>query len=312
MEIKISRILERVRQKVYEKGFNITFQYTYNYPLQSVAFPSTGSGSSGGSGIGIGGSPTGSTSSKPKKGDEKNFVKDCSSPNTQYKEIVNALVDSMKIANKQDAGKHGITLDEYLRKVKDSKIEYSTTLERYPGLDINSNPTIKHELKDMVEGTENKVNNFTGKYTVAEIHNHPNGTPPSFQDVLYTAKQAADTTVIDYTATFVYNAKEDSFYSVYINDRSKAARFYEEIKDQIDSETMMFKDGSPFKTLLQNKNISTNFKNLKEQLSAIFALLDCGLSFFKITKDSTVSYDAKKGYDKNNKEEKKMIFTKCP
>ena len=73
----------------------------------------------------------------------------------------------------------------------------------------------------------------------------------------------------------------------------------------------MFKDGSTLKMLLHSKNTSTDFKNLKEQLSAIFALMDCGLSFFKVTKYSTTSYDAKKSFDKNNKEEKKMIFTKC-
>lgn len=249
MEFKVNHILERVRQKVYEKGFNITFQYTYSYPPQSVAFPATGSGSGG---SGTGGSPTGSNPSKPKKNDEKNFVDDCSSPKVQYKEAVNALVDSMRVANTQDSDKHGITLDEYLQKVKDAKIEYSTTLDKYPGLDINSRPTIKHELKDMVEGTENKVDNFVGKHTVAELHNHPNGTPPSFQDVLYTAKQAADKTIIGYKATFVYNAKDDSFYALYVHDRDKAARFYDEIKDQIDSETMMFKDKSQIQTILED------------------------------------------------------------
>lgn len=143
-------------------------------------------------------------------------------------------------------------MDEYLQKVKDAKIEYSTTLDKYPGLDINSRPTIKHELKDMVEGTENKVDNFVGKHTVAELHNHPNGTPPSFQNVLYTAKQAADKTIIGYKATFVYNAKDDSFYALYVHDRDKAARFYDEIKDQIDSETMMFKDKSQIQTILED------------------------------------------------------------
>ena len=63
----------------------------------------------------------------------------------QYKEAVNALVDSMRVANTQESDKHGITLDEYLQKVKDAKIEYSTTLDKYPGLDINSRLTIKHE-----------------------------------------------------------------------------------------------------------------------------------------------------------------------
>lgn len=314
IEASMSLILERIRQKIYEKGFNITFHYTYSYPPQSVAFPQIGGGSVGGGtgGSGTGGSPTGSNPSKPKKKDEKNFVDDCSSSNVQYKESVNTLVDSMKIANTQGTGKHGITLDEYLRKVKDSKIEYSTTLDRYPGLDINSNPTIKHELKDLIEGTENKVDNLTGKYTIAEIHNHPNGTPPSFQDVLYTAKQAADTTIIDYKATFVYNAADESFYSIYVHDRDKAAGFYKEIKDQIDPETMMFRDGSSIRRLLRKKNISTNPQNLKEQLSAIFSLMDCGLSFFKVADNSTTSYDAKKSFDKNNKEEDKMNFIKCP
>lgn len=307
MEFKVNHILERVRQKVYEKGFNITFQYTYSYPPQSVAFPATGSGSGGN---GTGGSPTGSNPSKPKKNDEKNFVDDCSSPKVQYKEAVNALVDSMRVANTQESDKHGITLDEYLQKVKDAKIEYSTTLDKYPGLDINSRPTIKHELKDMVEGTENKVDNFVGKHTVAELHNHPNGTPPSFQDVLYTAKQAADKTIIGYKATFVYNAKDDSFYALYVHDRDKAARFYDEIKDQIDSETMMFKDKSQIQTILEDYSVRTGTANLKEQLSAILRLMDCGLSFYKIGKESTVSYDAKSQYD--NSKNKKLTFTKCP
>lgn len=70
--------------------------------------------------------------------------------------------------------------------------------------------------------------------------------------MLYTAKQAADKTIIGYKATFVYNAKDDSFYALYVHDRDKAARFYDEIKDQIDSETMMFKDKSQIQTILED------------------------------------------------------------
>ena len=114
----------------------------------------------------------------------------------------------------------------------------------------------------MVEGTENKVDNFVGKHTVAELHNHPNGTPPSFQDVLYTAKQAADTAIIGYKATFVYNAKDDSFYALYVHDRDKAARFYEEIKDQIDSEMMMFKDKPQIQTILEDSAVESNLSPL--------------------------------------------------
>ena len=48
------------------------------------------------------------------------------------------------------------------------------------------------------------------------------------------------------------NAKDDSFYALYVHDRDKAARFYDEIKDQIDSETMMFKDKSQIQTILED------------------------------------------------------------
>ena len=163
----------------------------------------------------------------------------------------------------------------------------------------------------MVEGTENKVDNFVGKHTVAELHNHPNGTPPSFQDVLYTAKQAADTAIIGYKATFVYNAKDDSFYALYVHDRDKAARFYEEIKDQIDSETMMFKRGSAMQKVLSQKGVDKGPVHLKEQLSAVFGVMECGMSLYKIDKKSITSYDIKRKYNKEGKEINKIIFTKC-
>ena len=309
IEYSIKKILERVRQMVYEKGFNITFQYTYYIPPLSYAFPDIGGsqGPGGGSG-GTGGTPSGSPTGKPKKDDEKDFVVDCSSYKVQYKDAVNGIVGNVKNAKVDDEAYRAITWNDYLNTVKDAKIEYSTRLEMYPGLDMDNRPTVTYQLKPMISGTENKVDNESTKYTLAEIHNHPNGTPPSFQDVLYTAKQAADNDTT-YRTTFVYEAKEDAFYAIYIHDRQKASRFYEEIKDQVDSETMMPKEDSEIYRLLKQHSISSNSRFLKHQLSAIFELMDSGISFYKINNESITSYDVRKT---NNTGRTKITFVKCP
>ena len=97
-----------------------------------------------------------------------------------------------------------------------------------------------------------RTENFYSEYAVTEIHNHPNGTPPSPQDLLFTAEWGKDTP--GYKSTLAYDHKTGNYYGLYINSRNNLARLYRFIKDEIDSSTNDFKDGGIINNILARGN----------------------------------------------------------
>ena len=109
------------------------------------------------------------------------------------------------------------------------------------------------ELKTGNSPTSVKVTIFTT--TVATIHNHPNGTPPSGIDFLNTAKWVSDNNV--YSTTYVYTTNGN--YALYIEDVQKAKLFYSKYSNCLsDTETKMFKAESDL-----DKKWESIYKELK-------------------------------------------------
>jgi len=96
-----------------------------------------------------------------------------------------------------------------------------------------------YRLKELVEGNSpTSVTIYTHNTTVATIHNHPNGTPPSGIDFLNTAKWVSENNV--YSTTYVYTTSGN--YALYIEDVQKAELFYSKYSGCLsDTETKMFK-----------------------------------------------------------------------
>lgn len=115
---------------------------------------------------------------------------------------------------------------------------------RLRGLEIGSSPT--------------RIIISMHKSTVATIHNHPNGTPPSGIDFLNTAKWAEDSDIENYSTTYVYTTNGN--YALYIEDTKKASEFYTKNKDAFsDTETKMFKENSDL-----DKKWNEIYKQLKD------------------------------------------------
>lgn len=148
---------------------------------------------------------------------------------------------------------------------------------RYPSFTdylntIASNPNIEHSasmkyyedegvyrLDGIESGTENNVTiGGSNPGVVASIHSHPgtNPSPPSGRDILTSAGCAKDNPQFKYLYTYAGNTQ----YVLYIEDRNKAAAFYDKYKNDVDEENNMFN--------LETK-LDKDFKKAKEKLSKL-------------------------------------------
>lgn len=74
-----------------------------------------------------------------------------------------------------------ISFKTYLDEVaKDPKHEHATLLIDYEDEDHT------RVLTEVFHGTEdNVIQTYSSNYVAAQVHNHPNGSPPSAQDLLF-------------------------------------------------------------------------------------------------------------------------------
>lgn len=300
-EHEIKNVLSRIEQEVMLRRFSVKMQYSYTLapkptsdkPQQTVGgeFIYTGSG-------------TGSSESEEKdEQDVKEFKLDCSqNTNRQYADSVSAIMDKFTSTN-TDTYPNTMPYSEYLQKVHNDSVEYSTCFSSYPDDGINT-------FSPAIRGDRYSVNNELSPSAVAEIHNHPNGTPPSFRDILFTAKNAMDSDLPKYKATFIYNQNDSSYYVLYIKDAQKAGEFYEKYKGELDEQTNSYRKKSVIYSFLVSKKIYMRNEEQLYALSAILEQFDSGMSLHKIdSRNNRYSFQAK---NKNGqKKNTKMSFIVC-
>ncbi len=230
----VSYLIQQTADILYIHNFYVTMQYTYDEYLRNDPnpYPTYGGGSYTG-----GSSPGGDTGSNPS-------VDSIASarPYTEIEENCDSILnaDSIKAMTRTlvDSCLNVIPYSDSVANVKwkdftdsiakDPQIEYGASLNDYGDNGFH--------LMTINRGTSNNViiDNLSNATTAGIIHYHPNGTPPSAQDLLSIVKLGKESNKIQ--ASMVYT-RDSVFYFLQITDRSKLAAFYEKIKNEVDSTT---------------------------------------------------------------------------
>ena len=299
----VQDILRNIKWEVWKRRFDVTIQYSY--VLAAKPESEKTSSSTGGSGVFTGGtvSPSNGEGTEPEL-DKKMFEQDCiHNANKIYVDSVTAIMDMFGSTN-VNTYPGTMPFADYLDKVHNDTVEYSTCFSSYPKDGYNTFSTA-------IRGDKYSVRNELTPSAVAEIHNHPNGSVPSFRDILYTAANANDPDLPKYKATFVYNQKDSSYYALYIKDAKKAQIFFENHKEELDEETNNYKKGGMVYRFLRSKGISMDAKYSLYAISAILGHFDSGISLHKIESHmTTITYDVVKKYN-NNQKKYKLSFIIC-
>lgn len=293
----VHNLLRSIHFEAMGYGFEMIYQYEY---YNNVGIKGTGETNRPRPGAGTGGGgvrpPDVGASSIP------DFDKAKIDTTGVMKGVQDKIVERRELLENTDSAIIGVNkyvrFEDFVNKVKtDSDIEHASTLIKYPESDeyYLSEPTTTNE--------SNRTDNTYSDYAVAEIHNHPNGTPPSAQDLLFTAKWGAE--IPSYDMTFTYDHETGDSYGLYINDKSKISTLYDALKNEIDPETNDFKeDGKCDDLLNNNKNVYSKLSS-DEQLIYKLAIIakeyGDAVKVFKYENGNkrTTVYDVKK--ETNNK-----------
>lgn len=275
-------IVKKIKNEVFNKQFTVSLQYLMSLPDRpQTPHPSGGGGSTSSSGGNYTGGTTGSSTTNQDEQDTLTFVQDSLCPNKEYIDSVKAVYELLgkTVGN---IGYNTKKYEEYLKAIKGADVEYSTSLHDYGG---------EYAIDSIVKGEKYVVNNITKKYSVANIHNHPNNTPPSFRDILFTAKCAKDETLTMYKATFIYNEKDNSYYILYITNRKSAASFYDRYHNDLDEKTNGIKNNSHLDELSQDEgqDYTKGTSNLL-YLNTLILSNNSGISMFKVKDEKITSY----------------------
>jgi len=157
-----------------------------------------------------------------------------------------------------------ISFKTYLDEVaKDPKHEHATLLINYEDEDHT------RVLTEVFHGTEdNVIQTYSSNYVAAQVHNHPNGSPPSAQDLLFTAEMMREEN--NYQATFAYNHEDKSYYSLYAYKPEAGEDLYQALKNEIDPVTHDFKSGGECDKIVET--INSTYKNFSTEMMQIYRL----------------------------------------
>lgn len=284
----MDEIIRNVKDDIFQKKFTVSMQYLMNLPDKSqIEKPSRGGGGGGtgsGGGTYTGGSVPGSPSAyDPYQSDTLTFVHDDKCPDANY---IDSVAHVRSLFDKTVGTLSGKTkaYEAYLDTVKNADVEYSASLHKYDD---------DYAIDSIVKGEQYKVDNYVTPSSIANVHNHTNGTPPSFRDILFTAKTAKNKKFANYKATFVYDNKNKIYYVLYIKDRAQAAQFYDKYCNYLDEETNGVKNlGIPnLITQKKSKDFLNGHTNLLYEDITILSK-DSGMSLFKIENNNIMGYTA--------------------
>ncbi len=301
-------VMQQVADILYCQGFLVNFQYTCNQYLKydSQPYPTNHGGSyTGGSSPSGGSGESGNEidSAKPYTEIEENC--DSIQNADSIKAVTRAMIDSCLNVTPYPGPITNVRWQDFTDSIanKDS-IEYGTALNDYAD--------DGYHLTSIESGTAHNVviSNISNATTVATIHYHPNGTPPSARDLLSLVKTGMESNKMQ--SSMVYT-RDSVFYSLQITDRSKLAAFYEKIKNEVDSTTNDFKTRGVFGKLISKhysayEGLSEEEKNIT-QMSLLLKAMDAGVHMVKI--DIRSSNNSAIVFSVVKKDKKKYKPIKC-
>jgi hypothetical protein len=164
-------------------------------------------------------------------------------------------------------------------------IESSTTLLKMTP-DYDGNPRIRCTAINY--GSVDSVEVTLHSSMVAMVHNHPNGTPPSAQDVMLAAQLAGSSAYPLFEASLILNIGTYEYYLLQVEDRAKAAVFFNTYSNQVDAATHWFKNGSQIDIYLSSIMTSlTNLHTDERQIYQLAAVLNYFNAGIRLTKEAT-------------------------
>ena len=91
----------------------------------------------------------------------------------------------------------------------------------------------------------------------------------------------------------IHNAKDESYYMLYVNNKEKAASFHSKYKKELDKETNWIKKDGDFQKTINKSNKS--FSKMNDNYTQIYTLAlllleyDAGISIMQFDKDKIAS-----------------------
>lgn len=258
----IDLLIHQIKVNMNSKDFALYVIYRY----QIISATGSGSGETGGSSSGGGNSSSGSgnsSSTSPSSFDEP--VADTSRTSKRIQSETEELWESLDSIQARTLGINTyISFQTYLDEVaKDPGNEHATLLIDYEDEDHT------RVLTEVFHGTEdNVIQTYSSNYVAAQVHNHPNGSPPSAQDLLFTAEMMREEN--NYQATFVYNHEDKSYYSLYAYEPEAGGNLYQALKNEIDPVTHDFKSGGKCDKIL--KNHTYVYQDFSPEMEQIYCL----------------------------------------
>ena len=258
-------VMQQVADILYCEGFLVNFQYTCDQYLRydSQPYPTN-----------YGGSYTGGSSPSGGSGESGNEI-DSAKPYTEIEEncdsiqnadsikaVTRAMIDSCLNVTPYPGPVTNVRWQDFTDSIanKDS-IEYGTALNDYAD--------DGYHLTSIESGTAHNVviSNISNATTVATIHYHPNGTPPSARDLLSLVKSGMESNKMQ--SSMVYT-RDSVFYSLQITDRSKLASFYNKLRNEVDSTTNDFKRKGEFDNILSR--YKSSYESLDDERKTIIKM----------------------------------------
>lgn len=260
----VTDFINNLQFELLKIGFQATIQY--NYKIRQDPNASFGSdnddnvatgGSSGGGGAGA---SSGIYQSKIEENCD--LIIDADTLKKEMKKWIDTLATVKKAVIGNSVYN---TFSDFTNKIKsNNSVEYGTGLRNF-GTDSLRLDEIR------TDNDTNRVRVEVAPSTVLTLHNHPNQTPPSPQDLRLTCKYANDPLLSNYRMSVIYNDKAETFYGVVITDRKTAATLYKTLETEIDNETNNFKKKGVYDKLLKKKR--NVYKKMSPEEIAIARLM---------------------------------------
>lgn len=297
----IKRIIQNATNYVTAQYFGnrgtvaFSSRYTYTYHINSSHEESNGKGNSGiyeafqGGSHSSGGDQGSSSTTDSKK--IKEALIDCNDAIELQKSKAYETFSLLDKVEKDPVYQQYINYADYLNTISQiDSLEHSTSLLEFE---------IKNEEKayrctPTMTGTRNSVSNDTSSSNlIIIIHNHPNNTPPSFLDVITTASIAAESSKNKFKGCLIYNAKDESYYMLYVTNKEKATLFESKYRKELNSQTNWIKEDGEFQRTINKSNKSFSKMNDNDTQIYTLALLlleyDAGISIIQFDKEKIAS-----------------------
>lgn len=242
----------------------------------------------------------GGSSEEDKKGKEKRPkepVLDCKDTLMQRnKQTLQELCNKLTQTEEFTYGRENLhKFSAFIDKVKSNrKIEWGTVLRDIPpgiGVGIADINTDNLPNKCQIDLLEKDL------AARALIHNHPNGSPLSAKDIMTLLSNMDGHPNLN--TIMAWDDITNTYYCATINDRKKAAEFYDKHKNEIDENTNFWKNESTNPIGIFLKQEQTSFKSYKKDIVDLYSLIsvlaffDSGISIVKIENKTNTSGNVK-------------------